>query len=72
MGTPMLGWTNLAQGCDGGLWRREHTGHSWGAASHFTHFKLEAVDFDHPEGSEDLSKVGGFITVPRRQAEIIT
>lgn len=37
-----------------------------------THFKLKAVDFDHPEGPKDLSKVGGFIAVPRREAEIIT
>lgn len=73
MGTPVLGQTNLAQGCDGGLGQQEDTGHSWGGtASHFTHFKLEAVDFDHPEGPEDLSEVGGFITVPRREAEITT
>lgn len=37
-----------------------------------THFKLKAVDFDHPEGPKDLSEVRGFIAVPRREAEIIT
>lgn len=38
----------------------------------YTHFKLKAVDFDHPEGPKDLSKVRGFIAVPRREVEIIT
>lgn len=35
-----------------------------------THFKLKAVDFDHPEGPKDLSEVRGFIAVLRREAEI--
>lgn len=35
-----------------------------------THFKLKAVDFDHPEWPKDLGKVGGFITAPKRETEI--
>lgn len=37
-----------------------------------THFKLKAVDFHHPEGPKDLSKVRSFIAVLRRETEIIT
>lgn len=40
-----------------------------GATDGVTHFKLKAVDFDHPEGSKDLSKIGGFITVHERDTE---
>lgn len=77
--SPVLGWTNLPQawvrGLEQQVWGvhgRRTQGTAGGRDSIRTHFKLKAVDFDHPEGPEDLSKVGGFITVPRREAEIVT
>lgn len=40
-----------------------------GATDGGTHFKLKAVDFDHPEGPKDLSKIGSFVTVHERDPE---
>lgn len=79
------GWTILplprpgtrlrrAQGCGSGVpVAGEHGAQlGEGTAAELTHFKLEAVDFDHPEGPKHLSEVGGFIAAPRREAESVT